>query len=45
MRGGNDPVGVAAFIARPAGIDQQRLPRWTDDERCLPAFDVDEVDL
>jgi hypothetical protein len=52
-----DPVGVArlariagqrrerAGLAGKAGVDQQRLPRWRDDQRGLAALDVDEIDV
>ena len=43
--GRQDAIGVAAFVSRPAGIDQQRLPRWADNQRRLPALDVDEINL
>ena len=42
---GYDAVGVAAFVAGPSGIDEQRLPVRCDEERGLPTFDIDEVDL
>jgi hypothetical protein len=42
---GNDAVGVAAFIARPAGIDEKRVVVGGDEERGLTAFDIDEVDM
>ncbi len=45
MRGSQDPIGVAAFISRPAGIDEQRLSRWTHHQSRLPAFHVDEIYL
>ena len=45
MRGGDDAVGIATFVAWPTGIDQQRLARWAHDQSRLPALDVDEVNL
>ena len=43
--GGDDPVGIACVEPRVAGVDEQGLPGRRDDERGLPAFDVDEVDV
>ena len=45
MRRGKNTIGVAAFIPRPACVDQQRLARRAHDERGLSAFYVDEVNL
>ena len=45
MGSGQDAIGIATVIAGPAGIDQQRLTRGAHDQRCLAAFDIDEVDL
>ena len=43
LDGGGNTLGVAQVVCRPAGVDQQRLPRRRDDERRLSAFDVDEI--
>ncbi len=43
--GGDDAVGIARVEPRITGVDEQRLPGRRDDERGLPAFDVDEVDV
>jgi len=41
----SDAIRVAPTEPRKAGIDEERLARRRHDERRLPAFDVDEVDL
>ena len=38
-------LGVAAIVAGPAGIDQQRSAGRRDEQRGLAAFDVDGVDV
>jgi hypothetical protein len=43
--GGDDAIGVAAFIAGPTGIDEERVSGGRDEESGLAAFYVDEVDL
>ena len=43
LRDRSDAVGIA--IARVASIDQHRLARRRDEQRRLPALDVDEVDV
>jgi len=40
-----DPFRIPSLGARPATVDEQRLPGRRDDQRRLPAFDVNEVDL
>jgi hypothetical protein len=45
MSRGEDPVGVAAFISGPAGVDKQRLSGWAHNQCCLAALYVDEVNL
>jgi hypothetical protein len=45
VRGAEYAVGIAALVSGPTGVDQQRLPRWSHDKRCLSAFYIDEVDL
>jgi hypothetical protein len=45
MSRGQNPVGVAAFISGPTGVDEQRLAGWTHDQCGLTALHVDEVDL
>src|SRR5579859_5901933 len=42
---GEDSISIAAFVARPAGINQQRLSRRTYYQRGLAALYVDEIDL
>ena len=42
---GRDAVGIPAVIAGPARIDQHGFPRRGHEERRLPAFYVDEIDL
>src|SRR5579872_1020508 len=42
---GDNAVRIASFVARPACVDEQRLPRWTHDERGLSALYVDEIHL
>ena len=39
-----DPLGITA-VARVSGIDQERFAAGCDQERRLPALDVDEIDL
>ena len=39
----HDPIGVA--VAGIPGVDQQRLPRRRHEQRRLPAFGVDDVDV
>src|SRR4029077_9530967 len=39
----HNPVRVTAFVPRPAGVDQQRLPGRSDEQSSLAAFDIDEV--
>ena len=41
---GDDAVGVAAIVARPSGIDEQRSLGRRNEQRRLPAFHVDGVD-
>ena len=45
FRRGHDSVGITAVEPGPAGIDQQGLAVWVDDQRSLTALDVDEVDI
>jgi hypothetical protein len=45
MSGSQDPIGVAAFISGPAGIDEERLSRRAHYQSRLPAFNVDEINL
>ena len=45
MRSSDDAVGVTTVIARPTGIDEERLARGSDEERGLTAFDVHKIYL
>ena len=45
MSRGQDPVGVATFISRPACVDEQRLSGGTHDQCGLAALHVDEVNI
>ena len=40
-----DPARIAPFKSPPPRIDQQGLPRRTDDQRRLPALHIDKEDL
>ncbi len=40
-----DALGVAAIVAGPAGIDQQRAAGGRDQQRGLAAFHIDGVDV
>ena len=40
--GGEDPVSVA--VTREAAVDEEGLARRRDNERSLPALNIDEVD-
>jgi hypothetical protein len=42
---GNDAICVATVIVRPTSVNEQRLVCGRDKQRCLSAFDIDEVDL
>lgn len=42
FRGSSDAVGVAGFVAWPAGVDEERLAERGDEEGGLAAFYVDE---
>src|SRR6267143_2900781 len=41
----HDTVCIAAIIARPARVDEQRLPARGDKQRGLAALNIDEIDL
>jgi hypothetical protein len=43
--GDNAPGVAPSTVADVAGVDEQRLLRWRDHERGLPAFDIHDVDL
>jgi len=43
--GGCNPVRIAALIPRPSRVDQQRLSRRGNEQSCLAALDIDEVDV
>src|SRR5579859_6127302 len=45
MSRGQDPVGVAALISWPTGIDEQRLAGWAHHQSRLAAFHVDKINL
>src|ERR1700739_38786 len=38
-------LGIAAIVAGPAGIDQQRVTAWRDKQRGLAALDINGVNL
>ena len=40
---GHNAVGIAPVVVCPAGIHQQRLMRWSDEERGLATFDVHKI--
>src|SRR5579859_1866192 len=40
-----NPVRIAATIFRPAGVDEQRLSRWGNEEGRLAALHIDEINL
>src|SRR6185312_357073 len=42
---GQNAVGVAAVGRGPAGVDEQAFAGGGDEEGCLTAFDVGEVDF
>ena len=44
VHGGHDAVGIAAVVARPACIDEQRSAGGGDEQRGLAAFNIDGVD-
>ena len=44
VHGCQNAVGVAAIVAGPAGIHEQRRAGWGHEQRGLPAFHVDGVD-
>ena len=44
FHGGQYALCVAAVVAGPASVDQQRLARWRDQQRGLAAFYIDGID-
>jgi hypothetical protein len=40
-----DPVGIATVKVRPTCVDQQGLPRRRHNQRSLPTFNVNEIDV
>ena len=45
MCDGDDTLCVAAFVAGPAGIDQQRIAAGRDEQRGLAALHVDKINV
>src|SRR5579862_42829 len=43
--GRHNAIRIAAFIIRPARIDQERLSGWTHNQSRLPTLYIDEIDL
>jgi len=41
----DDAIGVAAIVAGPARINEQRITFWRDEECGLAAFHVHKIDL
>ena len=44
VHGGLNAVGIAAIVARPAGVDEERCAGRGDQQRGLAAFDINGVD-
>ena len=42
--GGQNALGVAAVVAGPTSVDQQRLAGWRYEQRGLAAFNIDGID-
>src|SRR5262245_26283077 len=45
LRSCTDPLGITAIEPGPAGIDKHRLLGRRNQQCCLPALDVDEVNI
>ena len=43
--GSRNAIGISVVEAGPPGIDEHRLPGGADEERCLSAFHVNEIDV
>src|ERR1700733_165857 len=42
---GGNAVRIARLMSRPSCINQQRMLRWSHEERCLSAFHIDKKNL
>jgi hypothetical protein len=45
LGGGQNAVRIAAVVARPAGVDQQRIAGWRHQQGGLPALHVNRINL